>query len=92
MSLWDVSEAVVACRQLGYRSTGEIIDYILPNNNSCKFTGHAYVISQCDNTWTGGFVAVNCMNGMESSLKNCMPANSTCACGNHARLLCEPGI
>ena len=24
-SLWDVSEAAVACRQLGYRSTGEII-------------------------------------------------------------------
>ncbi len=25
ITLWDVSEAVVACRQLGYRSTGEII-------------------------------------------------------------------
>ncbi len=35
---------------------------------------------------------MNCMNGMESSLKNCTPEKSTCACGNHARLLCEPGI
>ncbi len=25
MTLWDVSEAAVACRQLGYRSIGEII-------------------------------------------------------------------
>ena len=26
MTLWDVSEAAVACRQLGYRSTGEVLD------------------------------------------------------------------
>ncbi len=58
-----------------------------------KCTGHAY-INQCDNTWTGGFVAVNCLNGSENSLEDCIPleeVRSGCDC-NHARLRCEPGI
>ncbi|XP_064397187.1 neurotrypsin-like isoform X2 [Halichondria panicea] len=77
MTLWDVSEAAVACRQLGYRSTG-----------------YAYVSH--DNTWTGGFVSLSCMNGSESSLEDCDPfriitsREDTCKSGNHARLLCEP--
>ncbi len=61
-----------------------------------RFTGYAFVSH--DNTWTGGFVAVNCVNGMESSLEDCDPLKvtasreDTCKSGNQARLLCEPGI
>ena len=36
-----------------------------------RFTGYAYVSH--DNTWTGGFVSVNCVNGSESSLEDCDP-------------------
>ncbi len=97
MTLWDDSETVVACRQLGYRSTGKVLDC---NNNysitTVQFTGYAYVSH--DNTWTGGFVAVNCINGSENSLEDCDPhrvitsREDTCTSGNHARLLCEPGM
>ena len=51
-----------------------------------------------DSTWTGGFVSLNCMNGLESSLEECTPEKvvtdreDTCKSGNHARLLCEPGM
>ncbi len=97
-TLGDVSEAAVACRQLGYTS-GETTDYILCTMLmiiAVQFTGNAYVSH--DNTWTGGFVTLNCMNGMESSLEDCDPVKvitsreDTCKRGNQARLLCEPGI
>ncbi len=35
------------------------------------FTGYAYVSH--DNTWTGGFVSVNCVNGTKSSFEDCIP-------------------
>ena len=101
MKLWDDSEAAVVCGQLGYTYTGEVLD--CNNNNSIKiiimtiqFTGDACVSH--DNTWMGGFVSVNCMNGMESSLEDCDPVKvitsreDTCKRGNQARLLCEPGM
>ena len=60
------------------------------NGRKCK--GYAHV-NQCDNTWTGAFVSVYCMSGNESTLEDCTPnGEDTCNCGNHARLLCEPGI
>ena len=61
-----------------------------------QFTGYAYVSH--DNTWTGGFVSLNCVNGSESSLEECDPyrvitsREDTCRSGNHGRLLCEPGM
>ncbi|XP_064397168.1 neurotrypsin-like isoform X2 [Halichondria panicea] len=79
ITLWDDSEATVACRQLGYYN---------------RSIGYAYVSH--DSTWTGGFVSLNCMNGMENSLEDCDPyrvitdRENTCKSGNQARLLCEP--
>ncbi len=66
------------------------------NDNRRTFIGYAYVSH--DNTWTGGFVSLNCINGTESSLEDCMPyrvitnREDNCKNDNHARLLCEPGM
>ncbi len=55
-----------------------------------NFTGYVHV-NQCDKTWSGGFVGVNCLSGTESSLEECAPEQEVrgeCDC---ARLRCEPG-
>ncbi len=48
--MWDVSEAAVACRQLGYRYTGEIIDFVPWLSQRSKASVIVYIMYNCSDS------------------------------------------